>query len=82
MTWKAEKKENVIPVVNSKDLAKKCRVKNRNNMERATLIVIACNIITSPCNINKERSNHNPQIQLMIISLLVHPAAFGKMNCI
>jgi hypothetical protein len=34
------KKENVIPVADSKDLAKKCNVKNHNNMERATLIVL------------------------------------------
>jgi hypothetical protein len=77
-----EKKENVIPVADSKDLAKKHHVKNCNNMERATLILIDRNIITSPYNINKEQSNHDPQIQLTVISLLVHPVAFGKMNCI
>ncbi len=76
------KKENVIPVADSKDLAKKRHVKNCNNMERARLNVIAWNIITSPYNINKEQSNHDQQIQLMVVSLLVHPAEFGKMNCI
>jgi hypothetical protein len=39
--WKVVKKENVIPIVDSKDLAKKCHVKNHDNMERATLIIIA-----------------------------------------
>jgi hypothetical protein len=34
------KKENVIPVADSKDLAKKHYVKNHNNMDRATLIVL------------------------------------------
>jgi hypothetical protein len=76
------KKENVILVVDSKDLTKKCRVKNCNNMERATLIIITWNIITSPYNIIKEWNNHDPQIQLTVISLLVHPAAFGKMKSI
>jgi hypothetical protein len=34
-------KKNVIPVANSKDLAKKHHVKNHDNMERARLIIIA-----------------------------------------
>ncbi len=72
----------MIPVADSKDLAKKRHAKNCNNMEGATLIIIVWNIITNPYNINKEWSNHNPQIQLTVISSLVHPAAFGKMNCI
>jgi hypothetical protein len=75
-------KKNIIPVADSKDLTKKCHIKNRNNMERATLIIITWNIITSPYNIVNEKSNHDPQIQLTVISSLVHPAAFGKMNCI
>jgi hypothetical protein len=41
ITWKMMKKENVIPVADSKDLAKKRHVKNCHNTDRATLIVIA-----------------------------------------
>ena len=62
ITWKAVKKENVIANADTKDLAKKRHVKNCNNIERATLIIIAWNIIASPYNISKEWSNHDPQI--------------------
>jgi hypothetical protein len=54
--------------------------KNHDNMERATFINIAWNIITSPYNINEEQSNHDQKFQPRIILLLVHPAVFGNLE--
>jgi hypothetical protein len=82
ITWKGIKKENVIAHADTKYLAKKCHVQNCSNIMKAIIINNAFDIITSSYNINKEWSNHNPPIQLTEISLLVHPAAFGNMNCI
>jgi hypothetical protein len=76
------KKENVINDADTKDLAKKHHVKNLTNGEDSTIVVNARNITTSPYNINKEQSNHDPQILLTVTSSLVNLAAFGKMNCI
>ncbi len=76
------KKGNVINDADTKDLAKKRHVKNLNNGENSTVVIIARNTTTSPYNINKERSNHDPQTLSTVTSLLVNQAAFGKMNCI
>jgi hypothetical protein len=66
------KKENIINDADTKDLAKKRHVKNLKNIDYSTIVVIARNITTSPYNINKERSNHNPQLLSMVTSLLVN----------
>ncbi len=58
----------MINNADTKDLAKKCHVKNLNNGEDPTIVIIARNITTSPNNINKERSNHDPQILSIVVS--------------
>ncbi len=68
----SSKKGNVINDADTKDLAKKHHVKNLNNGEDPTIVIIARNITTSPNNINKERSNQDPQILSMVTSLLVN----------
>jgi hypothetical protein len=65
------KKGNVINDADTKDLTKKHHVKNLNNIDQTTTGVIAKNITTSSYNINKEQSNHDPQILLTVTSLLV-----------
>jgi hypothetical protein len=55
ITWKAAKKGNVINDVDTKDLAKKCHVKNLNIGEDPTIVIIARNITTSPYNIKEEQ---------------------------
>ncbi len=60
----------------------KRHVKNLNNLDQTTIVVIARNITTSSYQINKEQSNHGSPILLTVTSLLVNLAAFSKINCI